>query len=164
LLGVRWAVSVLIMPALTLTPRQVWSADPPSLEARAAAIDSASQAPDGVRVVVGHLSRKLGIPVDELRAQRAQTGLDWGELLIANELSRQTGLPIDQIVAEFRSPKGWEEIARDHRADLKKLTTEIQASQDAVEQRTEDKAPRTDTGTPASAPTGRAGGGGRGRR
>ncbi len=47
---------------------------------------------------------------------------------------------------------------------IKKLTTEIEASQDAVEQRTEAKASRTDSDSPASAPTGRAGGGGRGRR
>ncbi len=73
------------------------------------------------------------------------------------------GLTVDQIVAEFRSAKGWEAIARDHHADLKKLTTEIQASQDAVEQRTEDKAPRTDNDRTGPAPTDRAGGAGASR-
>jgi hypothetical protein len=34
--------------------------------------------------VAGHVSRKLAVSVEVLRAQRARTGLDWGDLLIAN--------------------------------------------------------------------------------
>src|SRR5262252_4869310 len=43
------------------------SADEPALEASAAAIESAAQQPDGDRVVVGHLSRKLGLSAEVLR-------------------------------------------------------------------------------------------------
>jgi len=41
---------------------------------------AAAPVPDGERVVLGHLSRKLGMSADALRAQRAQTGLGCGDL------------------------------------------------------------------------------------
>ena len=63
-----------------------------TLEAGAAAIEQAAAQPDGERVVVGHISRKLAVPVDTLRAQRRQTELAWGDLLIANHLAALTGL------------------------------------------------------------------------
>ena len=102
----RCAASVLIVLAVALGTGPAWSADPPSLEERAAAIERVSKEPDGDRVVVGHISRKLGIPVETLRTQRTQTGFGWGELLIANRLSSAKGLTFDQVVAEFRSGKG----------------------------------------------------------
>ena len=43
-----------------------------TLEARAAAIENATAQPVGGRVVVGHLSRKLGISAEVLRQQRAR--------------------------------------------------------------------------------------------
>src|SRR5205814_1251801 len=49
-----------------------------TLAERAAAIEAAAEEPDGERVVLGHLSRKLGMSAEALRAQRAQTGLGWG--------------------------------------------------------------------------------------
>jgi len=105
------------------------------------AIEREASGPDGDRVVVGHLSRKLGIPAETLRGERTQTGLGWGELLIAHRLSGQTGLSIDQTVAEVRSGKGWGEIARDHNADLDTLSRDVQLSQETIEQRSEDKGP-----------------------
>jgi hypothetical protein len=116
-------------------------ADPPTLAERAAAIERASTAPDGFRVVVGHVSRELGIPVDVLRGQRAQTGLDWGALLIANRLARETGLTLEQVVAESRRGTSWEDIARAHNVDVAKLAGAVANTQSIVERRAEDKAP-----------------------
>jgi len=126
-----------LIAALNVGP--AWSADPTTLAERAAAIERASTQPDGTRVVIGHLSRKLGVPVDTLRRQRTQTDLNWGELLIANRLVKETRLGLDQIVAEFRGGKSWEEIARARGADLDKLREDVKLSQDAVEQRSEDR-------------------------
>jgi putative ubiquitin-RnfH superfamily antitoxin RatB of RatAB toxin-antitoxin module len=42
----------------------------------AAAIERAAAQPDGDRVVVGHISRTLGIPVEVLRRQRAQAAIE----------------------------------------------------------------------------------------
>jgi hypothetical protein len=154
----RSAVSIVIALEIVLGIGRAWSADSPTLEERAAAIERASTEPDGDRVVVGHLSRKLDISADTLRRQRTQTGLGWGDLLIANRLSRETGLSFDQIVAEFRGGKSWGEIGRDHNVDVVKLTGEVQASQEAIEQRSEDKGPHTGA---VDKPAGRSGGSGR---
>ena len=121
-----------------------WGAEP-TLAERAAAIESVSTQSDGARVVIGHLSRKLHIPSDTLKAQRTQTGLSWGELLIVNRLSGERGLTFDQVVAEFRSGKSWEAIARDHNVNLGRLISDVQRSQEIVEQREEDKSPHLST-------------------
>jgi hypothetical protein len=117
------------------------AAQPETLASRAAAIERASTAPDGFRVVVGHLSRELGVPVDALRMQRLRSGLDWGGIFIANRLAKETGLTFDEVLAAYRGGKSWEAIVREHNVDLAKLTAAVQRSQQVVERRAEDKAP-----------------------
>jgi hypothetical protein len=147
-------------PAAPLAPA---AAEPQvTLAELAAAIDAAAGEPDGERVVLGHLSRKLGVPADTLRAERTKTGLGWGDLLIADRLSLETHVPLDVLVAEMRGGRTWESIARERGADLERLASDVRASEDAVEQHSEDKSPHA-TATPG--PSGRsrgAGGGGRG--
>jgi hypothetical protein len=148
----------LLALAVVLVATPAWSAEPVTLAERAVAIERASQAPDGFRVVVGRLSRELGLAVEVLRAQRLRTGLDWGAILIANRLAKDTGLTFDQVVAEFRGGKQWEDIVREHKLDLDKLLAAIQQTQGLVEHRSEDKAPPPmewkSTLPPGSAPTG----------
>jgi hypothetical protein len=117
-----------------------------TLEAGAAAIEQAAAQPDGERVVVGHISRKLAVPVDTLRAQRRQTELAWGDLLIANHLAALTGLTFEQIAAEFRVKQTWSEVAEGHAVTTANLLRYVQQSQEAIEQRSDDKTPRGDTG------------------
>lgn len=133
-------------------------AAPATLEQHAAAIELASKEPDGDRVVVGHISRKLRLPVETLRTQRAQTGLGWGEVLIANRLAAGARLPFDQVVAEFRGGEAWEQIARNHGVNVNTLLTDVQESQRLVEQRAEDKAPSAGTVNVPSSGAGRPGG------
>src|SRR5690349_717536 len=92
-----------VTPAIPVVPPPPASAPPsaetssttgparmqPTLAQCAAAIDTAAAEPDGERVVLGHLSRKLRVSAETLRSQRMQTGLGWGELLIANRLSAE---------------------------------------------------------------------------
>jgi len=158
----RYTASSLMGLALFLGIGLTWGAAPPTLEELAAAIERVRTGPDGERVVVGHISRKLAVSVEALRAQRAQTRLGWGELLIANLLSKATKLTIDQVVAEFRSGKGWADIAHHHNVGLDQLIKEVQQSQHAMEQRAEDRAPpRSETlssqGTTGPAPDAPAG-------
>ncbi len=155
----RYTASSLMGLALFLGIGLTWGAAPPTLEELAAAIERVRAGPDGERVVVGHISRKLAVSVEALRAQRAQTGLGWGELLIANLLlSKTTKLTIDHVMAEFRSGKGWADIAHHHNVGLDQLIEDVQQSQQAMEQRAEDRAPpRIETlpspGTPSQGTT-----------
>ena len=139
---------------LMLAVAMIAGAQAPTLADRAAAIDRVLTQPEGYRVVVGHISRELGIVVDTLRAQHAQTGLSWGEILIAHRVSREAKVGFDQIAAEYRTGRSWEDIARDHKVDLQKITPAIQRSQSVVERRAEDKAPPPIVGTPSVAPPG----------
>ena len=138
----RYTASSLMGLALFLAIGLTWGAAPPTLEELAAAIERVRTGPDGERVVVGHISRKLAVSVEALRAQHARTGLGWGELLIANLLlSKTTKLTVDHVVAEFRSGKGWADIAHHHNVSLDQLIEDVQQSQQAMEQRAEDRAP-----------------------
>lgn len=137
----RVASVLLVALVVVLAVGPVGEAEPPTLAERAAAIERVSTERDGARVVIGHLSRKLRTPVDELQTQRERTGLGWGELLIANLIAKTTNVTFDQIVGEFRSGKSWEGIARDHRVNVDRLADDVDRSQEIVEGREEDKAP-----------------------
>src|SRR6266705_2508780 len=137
----RYAACLVAIAAVFLGIGLTWGADPPTLEELAAAIERVRTGPDGERVVVGHISRKLAVSAEVLRAQHAQTRLGWVELLIANLLSQATKLTLDQVVVEFKSGKGWADIARHHNVGLDQLVKEVQQSQQAMEQRAEDRAP-----------------------
>jgi hypothetical protein len=147
-------VRLSIVLGLTLAMAVIAGAQAPTLADRAAAIDRVVTQPEGYRVVVGHISRELGIVVDTLRAQHAQTGLSWGEILVAHRVSREAKVSFDQIAAEYRTGRSWEDLARDHKVDQQKITAAIQRSQSVVEQRAEDKAPPPIGGTPSVAPPG----------
>src|SRR2546428_3674210 len=141
--AMRRALGIPVALAVLLWTGVAWSAD--ALSERAAAIERASMEPDGTRVVVGHISRKLAISVETLRAQRAQTEFGWGDLLIAHRLAKVTGRTFEQIAAESRSGKTWEEIARVHDVDSAKLVADLQQSLDAIEKRSEDRPPNRET-------------------
>src|SRR5262249_18293443 len=132
---------------------------PPTLADRAAAIERTAEEPDGERVVLGHLSRKLNMSAETLRAQRAQTGLGWGDVFIANRLALETQTPFETLVAEMRGGQDWESIARAHGADLTRLESDMRASEEAMEQRSEDKSPHATTAPGSGKKHGRAGGG-----
>jgi len=151
------AAASLVAIAVFLAVGFTWGADPSTLEELAAAIDRVRTGPDGERVVLGHISRKLGVSAEVLRAQRARTGLDWGDLLIANLLSKTKEPTIDHVAAEFKGGTGWADIARQHNVNLDQLIGEVRQAQQAIEQRSEDRAPprssETQSSPGTSAPT-----------
>jgi hypothetical protein len=153
----RYAASSLVAITILLAVGFTWGADPPTLEELAAAIDRVRAGPDGDRVVAGHISRKLALSVEVLRAQRARTGLDWGDLLIANLLCKTKEPTVDHVAAELKGGARWADIARHHNVDPDQLRTDVLQSQQAMEGRSEDRAPprssETQPGPATSAPT-----------
>lgn len=133
------AVSRLILLSLAsalaiLAVAPWWSAESgAALDDQAAAVNRSARTPEGERVVADRLSRDLGIPATTLEAQRQQTKLGWGELLIANRLAQTTGLTFDKVVSEFRSGKGWGQMAGEHNVNLGKLVSEVRESRQAAE-------------------------------
>src|SRR5437660_12071349 len=102
----RYTASSLIALAVVLAVGLTWGDDPPTLEELAAAIERARTGPDGERVVDGHISRKLAVSAEALRAQRTRTELSWGEVLIANLLSQATELTDEQVDVGRKGGKG----------------------------------------------------------
>ena len=152
----RWTASSLVAITLFLAVGFTWGAEPPTLEELAAAIEKVRTGPDGERIVAGHISRKLAMSVEVLRTQRARTGLDWGDLLIANLLCKPPGPTVDHVVAEFKGGAGWADIARHHNVNLDQLRSEVQLSQQAMELRSEDKGPPRTTSETQSSPATKA--------
>jgi len=150
-------------PTAAPAPPSATESAPPTLADRAAAIERTAGEPDGERVVLGHLSRKLNMSAETLRSQRAQTGLGWGDVFIANRLALETQTPFEALVAELRGGQSWESVARAHGADLERLQADMRASVDAMEQRSEDKSPHATT-VPGGKGHGRTGGTGRTKR
>lgn len=103
------------------------------LDEHVSAVNRAAQTPKGEEVVAARLSKELGIPASTLEAQRAQTKLGWGELLIANRLAQKTGLSFDQVVGDFRSGKGWGKIAKEQNVNLGQLVSDVRRAAHAVE-------------------------------
>jgi len=149
----RYAASSWVAIAVFLVVGLAWGADPPTLEELATAIDRVRTSPDGERVVAGHISRKLEVPVDVLRAQRVRTGLGWGDLLIANLLCKTKEPTVDHVAAEFKGGARWADIARHHNVNPDQLRNEVQQSQQAMEQRLEDRAPPRSSETQSSPTT-----------
>jgi hypothetical protein len=161
---VWWIAGAAVCAALWVGTAVAADPEVAALDKRAAAIDAASAAPDGIRVVGGHLSRKLAISFETLQAQRAQLGVGWGDFLIAHYLARDATVAVEDVVRDFRGGKAWADIAADRHVDLARLTGEVRTSQEAIEQQSED---RGLTGAPPSSSktgAGRSRGKGGGRR
>ncbi len=168
------ALVVAILAAVLATPvaragdAPAPAAAHPTLAERAAAIERVAEGPDGLRVVLGHISRELDIPVETLRTRHATTGLSWGELLLAERLAGEAGIEFDAVVAEHAAGRSWEAIARAHRVDLAALDAQVARAQEIVAEHIEDPTlPMVKTGAPRPAAPGRRGAapaGGRGRR
>jgi hypothetical protein len=140
--------------ALVLGLTVAVAAQAPTLAERAAAIDHVLKEREGQRVVVGHMSRELGVDAETLRAQQTRTGLTWGELLIAHRVARAAQLDLDQIVAEFRRSVSWEDVIHAHGVDLQRITTLIERSETTMEAHGDDRAPRSTAAPPSSTPRG----------
>ena len=63
--------------------------------------------------VLTRISDETGIPVDTLQAERASTGLGYGELETAHLLANASGQNFDDIVAMHKAGEGWGKIVHD---------------------------------------------------
>jgi len=86
---------------------------------------------------VDRISAQTGIPVATLQAQRASTGLGWGELenahLLANALAANgSNLTFNDLVAMHQAGQGWGKIAHDNGLNLGHLVSAAHRSTHAT--------------------------------
>ena len=78
------------------------------------------------------MSDETGVPVATLQAERASTGLGWGELEKANLLANASGKSFDDIVAMHKAGEGWGKIAHDNGLNLGKVVSTARQSDHAA--------------------------------
>jgi hypothetical protein len=93
----------------------------------------------GKEIFFESLSKQLNIPIETLKDQEANTNLSPGQLFIANSLAAASGKTFNQMVQEFKSGKGWGEIAKKDNVNLGKVVSDLkrankQAEEDQAEQ------------------------------
>ena len=86
---------------------------------------------------VDRISAQTGIPVTTLQAERASTGLGWGELenahLLANALAANgSNLTFNDLVAMHQAGQGWGEIAHDNGLNLGRIVSAAHRSSKAT--------------------------------
>ena len=81
--------------------------------------------------VLTRISDETGVPVDPLRAERASTGLGYGELENAHLLSNASGQSFNDIVAMHNAGEGWGKIAHDNGLNLGRIVSNAHRSDQA---------------------------------
>jgi hypothetical protein len=81
---------------------------------------------------LARISDETGVPVATLQAERASTGLGWGELEKAHLLANSSGKSFDEIVALRKGGQGWGNIARDNGLNLGKVVSDARQSSKAT--------------------------------
>ncbi len=82
--------------------------------------------------ILTRISDETGIPVDTLQAERASTGLGYGELETAHLLANASGQNFDDIVAMHKVGEGWGKIAHDNGLNLGKIVSSAHRSDRAA--------------------------------
>jgi hypothetical protein len=91
----------------------------------------------GATQVVSRISAETGVPVGTLQAQKAATGLGYGDLEIGNLLAKASGQSLDTIVGKFKAREGWGKIAHDMGLNLGKIVSAARRSSKATQQSAE---------------------------
>src|SRR2546428_10158254 len=82
--------------------------------------------------VVTRISDGTGVPVDTLQAQRASTGLGWGELENAHLLANASGKNFNDVVAMHNGGEGWGKIAHDNGLNLGRIVSDAHRTSHAA--------------------------------
>jgi len=82
--------------------------------------------------VLTRISEETGVSVDTLQAERASTGLGYGELETAHVLANESGQSFDDIVAMHQAGEGWGKIAHDNGLNLGRIVSNAHRSSQAA--------------------------------
>ncbi len=103
------------------------------MQKQATQLNKEASQPQGQEMVLNSLSKQLNIPVATLQAEQKSTNFGPGELFIANSLAAASGKTFDQISQEFKSGKGWGEIANENNLKLGKVVSDLKRANKQVE-------------------------------
>jgi hypothetical protein len=87
--------------------------------------------------VLSRISSETGVSTDTLQAQKAATGLGYGDLEIGNLLAKASGQSFDTMVGKFKAGQGWGKIAHDMGLNLGKIVSAARRSSKATQENAE---------------------------
>jgi hypothetical protein len=96
-----------------------------------AAVSTTAAVNAGSTRVLNRISAETGVPIDTLQAQKAATGLSYGNLENANLLANASGQSFDTIVGKFKAGEGWGKIAQDYGLKLGQVVSAAHRSSHA---------------------------------
>ncbi len=102
--------------------------EPADLNNEIKALNDTAKTLDGQKRVLERIAAATGVPSATLSQERMTTRLGFGELMIAHLLATSSGKTFDQIVGEFRSGKGWGNIANENGVKLGGLVSKAHES------------------------------------
>lgn len=128
-----WSLSLALAAVAALAETKDQSKSLKEMQKQATRLDAAA-AGQSQETVFNLLSQQLSIPVETLRAQQTSTNLAPGQLFIANSLAAASGKTFDQIAEEFKSGKGWGQIANESDLNLGKVVSDLKRANKQVEE------------------------------
>ncbi len=95
------------------------------VQKQAARLDESARQIPGNQGVFESLSKQLNVPASTLQAEQQSTKFGFGQLFIANSLAQASGKSFDEVAQEFKSGKGWGQIAKENNVKLGKVVSSI---------------------------------------
>ncbi len=123
----------LALAAVTTLAMADQSKDLQEMQKQMTKLDNEASQNLGHDAVFASLSKQLNVPVATLQDQQKSTNFGFGQLFIANSLAAATGKSFDAISQEFKSGKGWGEIANENNLKLGKVVSDLKRANRQVE-------------------------------
>jgi len=128
------------------------SKDLQEMQKQATRLDSEASQSQGHEAVLESLSKQLNVPVATLQAEQKSTNFGFGQLFIANSLAAASNKTFEQVSQEFKSGKGWGEIAKENNVKLGRVVSDLKRANKQVQKdRTEQMQQRAERGNSSAA-------------
>ncbi len=124
-----WA---LLATAITASADE--SKDLQEMQKQATRLDTEASGSEGHTAIFASLSKELNVPVATLQNEQKSTNFGFGQLFIANSLATASGKTFDQISQEFKSGKGWGEIAKENNVKVGKVVSALKRTNQQMDQ------------------------------
>jgi len=128
-----WSLPLALATFAAVAQTTDQSKDLKEMQKQATQLNKESSQPQGQEMVLNSLSKQLNIPVATLQAEQKSTNFGPGELFIANSLAAASGKTFDEISQEFKSGKGWGQIANENSLKLGKVVSDLKRANKQIE-------------------------------
>ncbi len=135
-----WSLPWALLAAAAFAKSADESKDLQEMQKQATRLDTEANQSQGHEAIFESLSKELNIPVATLQSEQKSTNFGFGQLFIANSLATASGKTFDQISQEFKSGKGWGEIAKENNVKIGKVVSGLKHANQQMERESMEQA------------------------